>query len=233
MKQLFDLHRLSLAAKSAKYNPVQEDESSEKDSFFSDTTDRGSNVRPSTFRSISVYLLLALQAIVLFVLVIYVARGQTPTDLACAKQLSPYCKTFIQNVFPLLIRVAAPFLESGDLEFQEFTDKNHLMQPSIYRGQPTPEIEAAWISLWRSKEDFHRSHQFRSLSADNFQVPTIKFPESKLAALNKSPPSSYAHVAPEYGEGALGFLDVFHQLHCLVCLRLPPINLRLTVTEHY
>ena len=48
-------------------------------------------------------------------------------------------------------------------------------------------------------------------------VPTIRFPENKLEALHKSPASLYTHVAPEYGEGAMGFLDVFHQLHCLVC----------------
>ena len=47
-------------------------------------------------------------------------------------------------------------------------------------------------------------------------VPTIRFPEDKLEALHKSPASLYTHVAPEYGEGAMGFLDVFHQLHCLV-----------------
>jgi Mycotoxin biosynthesis protein UstYa len=48
-------------------------------------------------------------------------------------------------------------------------------------------------------------------------VPIIRLPENKLVALDKSPPSLYAHVAPEYGEGVMGFLDVFHQLHCLVC----------------
>lgn len=47
-------------------------------------------------------------------------------------------------------------------------------------------------------------------------VPTIRFPEDKLEALHKSPASLYTHVASEYGEGAMGFLDVFHQLHCLV-----------------
>lgn len=64
-------------------------------------------------------------------------------------------------------------------------------------------------------------------------MPTIHFPESKLPLLNKTPPSAYVHVSPKYlssssnpgGDGdsseeeVLGFLDVFHQLHCLNLVR--------------
>lgn len=159
MNKLFDLRHLLFAAKPAKYNPVLEDESSEKDSFFSDATDRGSNVRHSTSRNICLYFFLALQSIALFVLVIYVAGHQNPSDISCAKQLSPYCKILIQSSLALfmLTRATAPYLESGDLEFQEFTGKNHLMQPSIYRGLPTPEIEEAWIELWRSRQIYTHS----------------------------------------------------------------------------
>ena len=39
-----------------------------------------------------------------------------------------------------------------------------------------------------------------------------------MASLNKTPPEKFIHVAPQYGEGVLGFLNVFHQLHCLVSL---------------
>lgn len=45
----------------------------------------------------------------------------------------------------------APYLEDGDLDFEVFTEQNHLMQPSPYRGQPTPEVEEAWLRLWRRK----------------------------------------------------------------------------------
>lgn len=34
--------------------------------------------------------------------------------------------------------------------------------------------------------------------------------------LNKTNPENFAHVDPQHGEGMLGFLNVFHQLHCLV-----------------
>lgn len=49
-------------------------------------------------------------------------------------------------------------------------------------------------------------------------VPNIRFPEEHMASLNKTPPEKFIHVAPQYGEGVLGFLNVFHQLHCLVSL---------------
>lgn len=48
------------------------------------------------------------------------------------------------------------------------------------------------------------------------QVPPIRFPEDKLPALNKAPPEKYERVPKELGGGVKGFLNVFHQLHCLV-----------------
>ncbi|KAJ0338089.1 hypothetical protein KNSL1_012597 [Colletotrichum chrysophilum] len=47
-------------------------------------------------------------------------------------------------------------------------------------------------------------------------LPPIRFPEDKLAALNKAPPEKYERVSKELGGGVKGFLNVFHQLHCLV-----------------
>lgn len=47
-------------------------------------------------------------------------------------------------------------------------------------------------------------------------VPYVAFPEARLAELNKTSPGGYARVSPRYGDGMLGFLNVFHQLHCLV-----------------
>ncbi|TDZ54060.1 Cyclochlorotine biosynthesis protein O [Colletotrichum trifolii] len=106
-----------------------------------------------------------------------------PDDLQCARQLSPY----------------SPYIDSGDLEFVEYTEQNHLMQPSPFRGKPTPEVEEAWIRLWR--------------------VPPIRFPEDKLPALNKMPADKYEHVPESLGGGVKGFLNVFHQLHCLNLVR--------------
>ena len=51
-------------------------------------------------------------------------------------------------------RPLAPYLEANDLVYDEFTEQNHLMQPSPYRGKPTPQIEEAWIGLWRCQSPF-------------------------------------------------------------------------------
>lgn len=53
-------------------------------------------------------------------------------------------------------------------------------------------------------------------------VPRSQFPESKLSALNKTNAGLYTHAAPQYGGGVLGYLHVFHELHCLVCTVGPP-----------
>ncbi|KAH8912447.1 hypothetical protein BR93DRAFT_78799 [Coniochaeta sp. PMI_546] len=118
---------------------------------------------------------------VLLVAVIFL--GRNPPDIACARQLSPY----------------SPYLESGDLEYIEFTDQNHFMQPSIYRGPPSHELEDAWTRLWR--------------------FPMVQLPENMMGALNKTPAHEYAHANAKYGGEVLGFLDVFHQLHCLNMIR--------------
>ncbi|KAF2218102.1 hypothetical protein CERZMDRAFT_108644 [Cercospora zeae-maydis SCOH1-5] len=73
------------------------------------------------------------------------------------------------------------------------------MQPSPYRGQPTPDVERAWRKLAR--------------------VPRIQFPSSKLSALNKTDSDTYALAAAQYGGGVLGYLNVFHELHCLNMIR--------------
>ncbi|KAL3304119.1 Tat pathway signal sequence [Colletotrichum asianum] len=123
------------------------------------------------------------QSLIIVVLCTRLIIGKKPNDLQCARQLSPY----------------SPYIDSGDMEFVEYTEQNHLMQPSPYRGKPTREVEEAWIRLWR--------------------VPPIRFPEDKLAALNKSPPEKYERVSKELGGGVKGFLNVFHQLHCLNLVR--------------
>lgn len=52
--------------------------------------------------------------------------------------------------------------------------------------------------------------------ADVRSVPMIGFPKTKMIELNKTSPEDYAHVSERYGDDVLGFLNVFHQLHCLV-----------------
>ncbi|KAK3349067.1 hypothetical protein B0T25DRAFT_623934 [Lasiosphaeria hispida] len=175
MKSLQDLFA-PRSASPVKYDPVGDDESDNDASPTTSPISRGLRFlsHPSVF---------ALQTLTILFLAAYSIKLHYPSDLACARQLSPY----------------SPYLESEDLRYVEFMAQNHLMQPSPYRGRPTPEIEESWLKLWR--------------------VPTIHLPETKLAALNKTPASDYTHVSPEYGGGVMGFLDVFHQLHCLNLVR--------------
>ncbi|KAK2032533.1 hypothetical protein LX32DRAFT_661192 [Colletotrichum zoysiae] len=86
----------------------------------------------------------------------------------------------------------------------DFTDQKHLMQPSPYRGQPTPEIEAAFIRLWR--------------------FPPIHFPEDKLTSHNKTPAESYEHVSKELGGNITTFRAIKdivrrHVDHCIDTIR--------------
>lgn len=99
----------------------------------------------------------ASQSITVAVLIICIMiADQGPSEITCARKLSPYCEVQLPKgnwwaMYRVTDLAAAPALETGDVEYEEFTDQNHLMQPSPYRGNPTPEIEEAWIRLWRCK----------------------------------------------------------------------------------
>ncbi|KXT07740.1 hypothetical protein AC579_4701 [Pseudocercospora musae] len=147
--------------------------------------DGGESGKPARHGAGTVHVLVAIQSATIVFLLLYILLTSRiiDGDAICGAQLSPY----------------SPFLEANTLQYTTFTEENHLMQPSPYRGQPTPEIETAWRELWR--------------------VPRIQFPESKLSALNKTNSDLYAHAAPQYGGGVLGFINVFHELHCLDLIR--------------
>lgn len=52
--------------------------------------------------------------------------------------------------------------------------------------------------------------------SDNISEHGIEIPTEKLSELNKSDADHLQHVPPEVGEGYIGLIEVFHQLHCLV-----------------
>ncbi|KAI8312776.1 Cyclochlorotine biosynthesis protein O [Colletotrichum sp. SAR11_240] len=54
---------------------------------------------------------------------------------------------------------------------------------------------------------------------DDLQCARQLSPYYKLAVLNKAPPEKYEHIPKELGGGVKGFLNVFHQLHCLNLVR--------------
>ena len=54
--------------------------------------------------------------------------------------------------------------------------------------------------------------------ADNLShlVPPISIPGEQLRTLLKGPESDYVHISAEFGGAVMGYLDIFHQLHCLL-----------------
>ena len=72
------------------------------------------------------------------------------------------------------MHVIAPYLETDDLRYIEFTDQNHLMQPSPYRGKPTREVEDAWLKLWRRM--IPRPSTIMQLRNANDDMLVLQFP---------------------------------------------------------
>jgi hypothetical protein len=50
-------------------------------------------------------------------------------------------------------------------------------------------------------------------------VPPISIPRERLKTLQKGPETDYVHVSTEFGGEVMGYLDIFHQLHCLVSVK--------------
>ncbi|KAE9980044.1 hypothetical protein BLS_009226 [Venturia inaequalis] len=91
-----------------------------------------------------------------------------------------------------------PALEAVEYVDADFADSFN--STSIYRGPPIPEREEAWDKLTYKHG--------------------IEVPESELAGLNRSPSDNLKKVPKEVGDGYVGILEVFHQLHCLNEIRM-------------
>ncbi|KAK7965737.1 Cyclochlorotine biosynthesis protein O [Apiospora aurea] len=94
-------------------------------------------------------------------------------------------------------RRAAPALEA--VTYHDETLQGEFLQPSPYRGTPTPEIDARWEEI---------------ADGNAFNVAS-----DKLHLLNKSSSDPWHHTAPEFGGGVAAQSWGFHQLHCLNLLR--------------
>jgi hypothetical protein len=87
----------------------------------------------------------------------------------------------------------APALEV--VEYEDTLLVGHFIEPSPYRGRPTPEKDALWERLW---------------DWGAFNIPDDQFP-----LLNKSG-EPWHHVGQEFGGGVAGLSWGYHQIHCLV-----------------
>ncbi|KAK6811552.1 hypothetical protein RU639_012697 [Aspergillus parasiticus] len=112
-------------------------------------------------------------------------RYQTvATDQVCTTRLSSY----------------SPVIDAGIIRYTSYNIAGDFEQPSVYRGRPTNQTEAAWNKL--------------------FMAPAINIPETKLPLLNRSSTVSWLRTPKKRGDGYVGYLEVFHQLHCLHMIRL-------------
>ncbi|KNG86942.1 hypothetical protein ANOM_004193 [Aspergillus nomiae NRRL 13137] len=94
----------------------------------------------------------------------------------------------------------APIIEAGIIRYTSYNIAGDFEQPSVYRGRPTNTTEAEWKKL--------------------FIAPGINIPETKLPLLNKSSTVNWLRTPEDKGDGYIGYLEVFHQLHCLHMVRL-------------
>ncbi|KAK1564010.1 uncharacterized protein LY79DRAFT_585368 [Colletotrichum navitas] len=101
------------------------------------------------------------------------------------------CRCSMDDSF--LSHVAAPALEAVELVDRTF--EGDFSQASPWRGHPSPERDAAWDYLTHDGG--------------------VNVPLENLHALNKSPEVDWERSDPAFGGGAVGLLEVFHQLHCL------------------
>ena len=90
-KVMFELSRFLFAPKGVGYDPVRGDEVIEKECCCSDAAERASRSKSAARRKLCLYFFLACQSIVTFLLVIYIIMHRVPSDIACARKLSPYC----------------------------------------------------------------------------------------------------------------------------------------------
>jgi hypothetical protein len=87
------------------------------------------------------------------------------------------------------------------VSYHKETFHGKFLAPSMYRGEPRPELEKAWKKV------------------ANDGLRSIRIPKEDLFRLNKTVSKDIVGFGKEQEvevHDAEGFLEVFHQLHCLV-----------------
>jgi hypothetical protein len=161
---------------------------------------------------------------ILIATLIIVALTRKPTDQQCSAQLSTFCKYLFPERWHTDLHGPAPALEA--IEYIEYDFAAEFNSTNIYRGPPTPEREDAWWKLTYSRLSHNiivhcnlRKHLTRPLEH------AIEIPEDKIAGLNRTEADNLKHVPADVGTGYVAILEVFHQLHCLVCSTLIGFNI--------
>ena len=90
--------------------------------------------------------------------------------------------------------------------------------PSIYRGYPSPELDAAWRAITQEGEDCITSLINICITGCqlNSGVLPTRLTREQLSMIGKGDTSSKVKFLEEDGGGYMASLEVTHQLHCLV-----------------
>ena len=107
----------------------------------------------------------------------------------------------------------APLIDAHAVKYHWTMFEGDIQAPSIYRGPPTIEREAAWDAV---------SNRECSLIISNLKLrqnsgSAINISPEYLPNLNKSH-GEYMRTKPESGGGYTAMLEYQHQIHCLVSL---------------
>jgi hypothetical protein len=115
---------------------------------------------------------------------------------------------------------------NGSLNFQ-----------SVYKGTPRKELDDAWDAL--SPGSSISSVSVQMIAADQVIIvlpgPTLAISEEELKLIGKdSTADATVKIPSHYGGGYYATLEVFHQLHCLVCFSSTRIKtLRCCLQHHF
>ncbi|KAH0287933.1 hypothetical protein KCU62_g5643, partial [Aureobasidium sp. EXF-3399] len=88
----------------------------------------------------------------------------------------------------------SPMLDAVEYRWRRFLPSDG----DLLGGQPTQDSEMRWDGLW--------------------EYGSIGIPRVGLPLLNKSVDDDWKHHAAELGGGIVGFIEGFHQIHCVVSI---------------
>ncbi|KAK8094989.1 hypothetical protein PG997_001674 [Apiospora hydei] len=114
------------------------------------------------------------------------------------------CITIHSNIPVRFLTISAPIFDEVDLklQYQKFNGRIH-DNISIYRQDPSPEVDAAWDRL----------------SAEGIEIITV---DEDAVVLSGKTPGLSVKAPLSWGRGDQAYVaqvDVFHQIHCLNELR--------------
>ncbi|KAF4637014.1 hypothetical protein G7Y89_g1077 [Cudoniella acicularis] len=95
-------------------------------------------------------------------------------------------------------RLFYPYTSITGKDWEVVHRNNSGIPNNPWKGEPSPELDAAWKSIWMIGDNTYSEDEIRKVGKD---------------------PAGVAQWPPEFGGGYVAKMEVFHQLHCLNTLR--------------